>query len=118
MLFKIGDRVVLIDKSEVEDPEDLSMLQDDYFAIGEDNIGTIVGIPERWENGGFYRIAWDKAGRQTYGVDGHMHQWNVLCDLVKLLGQVPDEWRSHPHWKVIRKVKRMEARRKELGYVF
>ena len=101
MPLKVGDRVV---------PK-----KDNTYSVGKHNIGTITEINE--ENG-FYVIAWDHPGQDTYETLANKNQWNMGYWGVELYIDDGDTMsiRNHPNYEVIVKVKQMNRKRKELGY--
>ena len=94
MLFNVGDRVVA--------------KPGNYRAIGKDNIGTITEVVD-----GHYVINWDHPGTNTYPSGSNNNQWNMGYSSVELY-----EVSITPHYKIIRKIKQMEDRRKANGYSF
>lgn len=101
MPFEIGDRVQLNSETEY----------DETRHVGLNNIGTVFGINERDE---YCLINWDNKGPETYVIDPqYPNQWNVSFKYLEL---IYDPVKSHPNYKVIRKVISMNKKRKALGY--
>ena len=104
--FKIGDLVKYI--SECHDHEDaLERWSDcDFYVGGQYIIRDIVSTATQ------HQILLD-LGEDDWGDE--MCWWVSINHLqpIKELGD-----RSNPYWKVIRKIKQMDLKRKERGYAF
>lgn len=103
MPFSIGDRVV--------------PLPGEYYPVGRDNIGTVTDI--NYEDQ-FCIINWDNDGPDTYHMDENENQWNISFQYLKHYEEPIDEttYKNSPYFNIIRKIKRMEKKRKDQGYAF
>jgi hypothetical protein len=64
-------------------------------------------------------ITWDKFHDDSERIDLHAMTLNIEEDYPwEVTGKVNTKELNHPHYKVIRKIKLMNAKRKEQGYAF
>jgi hypothetical protein len=82
-----------------------------FTKIGSE--GMVLSIDDGYVNVGFYKIT---GHYYEYINKDNTKIWAVMMDHLEL--KEPNSNSNEPYAKVIRKIKRIQTRRKELGYAF